>query len=205
MTPLCFIDTETTGVHPGRQVWEVAMIRREDDLTQEVLFFVDVDLASADPFGLKVGGFYDRHPAGRWLSNKGGPVEFPWGTEMGRHLDKATAAKVVARFTHGAHLVGAVPNFDAETLAPLLREHGLTPAWHYHLIDVENLAAGWLLGHAAAMGTPPDVVTAAIPPWKSDELSRHCGVEPPGEDERHTALGDARWAMRLYDAISGAA
>lgn len=40
-------------------------------------------------------------------------------------------------------------------------------------------------------------------PWKSDDLSRACGVEPPTEDERHTALGDARWVMRLYDAITG--
>jgi hypothetical protein len=202
--PLCFIDTETTGVHPGRQVWEVAMIRREVGRNQEVQFFVDVDLESADPFGLRVGGFYDRHPAGRWLSNQGGPVEFPCGSDMGQHLDRATAAKVVARFTHGAHLVGAVPNFDAETLAPLLRENGLTPAWHYHLIDVENLAVGWLLGHAAGMGTPLDLITAATPPWKSDELSRAIGVEPPSDEERHTALGDARWAMRLYDAITEA-
>lgn len=41
------------------------------------------------------------------------------------------------------------------------------------------------------------------PPWPSDELSRLCGVEPSGEHERHTALGDARWAMRRYDAIIG--
>jgi hypothetical protein len=41
-------------------------------------------------------------------------------------------------------------------------------------------------------------------PWDSDALSRLCGVDPPGEVERHTALGDARWAMRLYDAIVGA-
>jgi hypothetical protein len=190
--PLCFIDTETTGVHPSRQVWEIAMIRREDGRTQEVHFFVDVDLESADPFGLKVGGFYDRHPAGRWLSNQGGgSIEFPWGTGAGRHLDKATAARVVARFTHGAHLVGAVPNFDAETLAPLLRDENLTPAWHYHLVDVEALAVGAL----AAGGQPP------ILPWRSDDLSKTLGVEPPSDNERHTAMGDARWAMRLYDAI----
>ncbi len=102
MTPLCFIDTETTGIHPDRQVWEIAMIRREDSREQEAVFFVDVDLKLADPFGLKIGGFYDRHPAGRWLSNQGGPIEFPTGSDTGRHLDHETAARVVARFTHGA-------------------------------------------------------------------------------------------------------
>lgn len=26
----------------------------------------------------------------------------------------------------------------------------------------------------------------------------------PSEGDRHTALGDARWAMRIYDAVMGA-
>ncbi len=43
------------------------------------------------------------------------------------------------------------------------------------------------------------------PPWRSDELSRACGVEPPNEEERHTALGDARWVKRWYDHIIGSA
>ena len=51
----------------------------------------------------------------------------------GSYLDEMDAAKVVAAWTHGAHIVGAVPNFDAEVLASLLRYNGLTPAWHYHL------------------------------------------------------------------------
>lgn len=46
-------------------------------------------------------------------------------------------------------------------------------------------------------------MTAPLP-WKSDNVSRVCGVEPPSEQERHTAMGDALWAMRLYDRISGA-
>lgn len=201
--PLCFIDTETTGVHPGREVWEIAMIRRDDGRPdREVCFFVDVDLSGADPFGLNVGRFYERHPTGRWIAGLGGPIDMPHGGERGDHLDTYNAALTIAKYTHGAHLVGAVPNFDAETLAPLLRGEHLIPSWHYHLIDVEPLAVGWLHGHAAAMGTPADVVTASNLPWKSDELTRACGVEPATEDERHTALGDARWAMRLYDAVT---
>jgi len=202
MTALCFIDTETTGVHPGRQAWEIAMIRREGEAERSIEFFVDVDLSAADPFGLKIGGFYDRHPVGRFLTPRTGARSMPTAKDGGTFLDRATAARVVAQYTHGAHLVGAVPNFDSETLDPLLREHGYLPGWHYHLIDVEPLAVGWLHGHAAAMGTPADVITASNLPWKSDELSRHCGVEPPTEEERHTAMGDARWAMRLYDAIT---
>lgn len=195
--PLCFIDTETTGVHPERQVWEIAMIRREDEgLDQELQFYVDVDLDKADPFGLKIGGFYDRHPQGRWLAGLDKGTEYPWGNDQGTHLDKGTAARLVARLTHGAHLVGAVPNFDAEVLAAALRWQDLTPGWHYHLIDVEALAVGCLAGRYPRS-------TKHLPPWSSDELSRACGVEPPSDDERHTALGDARWARDLYDAITG--
>jgi hypothetical protein len=31
------------------------------------------------------------------------------------------------------------------------------------------------------------------------------GVESASEDERHTAMGDVRWVMRMYDAIMGSA
>ncbi|NEW33808.1 hypothetical protein GV791_14715 [Nocardia cyriacigeorgica] len=196
--PLVFLDTETDGVHPGRKVWEVAMIRRDDAGEHTTEFFVDIDLETSDPFGLKVGRFYERHPYGRYLA---GTIPDPvFGVkDEGAFLRPRDAAHEVARFTHGAHIVGAVPNFDAEVLAELLRSEHLASAWHYHLIDVEALAVGFLHGR-----TEPHV--AGIPlPWRSDDLSRAVGVEPPSEEERHTAMGDARWAMRLYDRIVGGA
>lgn len=183
--PIAVIDCETDGVHPGRKPWEIAIIRREPDGTEiEWQAFVEIDLSAADPFGLRVGRFYERHPFGRLVStgDDGG---------VGDALYPTQAAINVAQLTHGAHIVGAVPNFDTETLAPLLRGHGLIPAWHYHLIDIEALAVGFLAGR----GEP------VTPPWKSDDLSLALGVEPSPEDERHTALGDAKWAMRVYDAV----
>lgn len=200
MTPLCFLDTETDGVHPGRKAWEVAVIRRDDDGEQEFQCFVEIDLSTADLFGLKVGGFYKRHPLGRYLSghDKDRPeVDYEATQDSGEYLSRYAAACEVARLTHGAHIVGAVPNFDTEVLGTHLRDEGLTPAWHYHLIDVEAMAVGALCGGGLLDGPPL--------PWKSDDLSQALGVEPPSEIERHTALGDARWAMRLYDAIVGAA
>jgi hypothetical protein len=181
MTPLCFIDTETTGVHPDRRVWEVAMIRRDDEGQRElVLQVADVDLSNADPFGLKVGGFYER--AARY----GAPGP---GTRVST---EALVARRVEEWTRGAHLVGAVPNFDADCLDKMLRRHLLIPAWHYHLIDVEAMAVGWL----RAKGFNVE------PPWGSDYLSGLCKVELPTDEERHTAMGDARWAMRWYDAMT---
>ena len=186
--PLVFLDTETTGVHPGRQVWEVGMIRRDGDVVRETQFFVGVDLKRADPFGLKIGGFYERHPMGRYLA--GARADRP-----GEYHTVYRAANEVARWTHGAHIVGAVPNFDTEVLSKLLRESELTPAWHYHLIDVEALTVGYLHGKGW---------TEFALPWKSDDLTAALGLDPIPEGERHTALGDARWAMRIYDAVTGA-
>lgn len=233
---LCFIDTETDGVHPDRKAWEVAMIRRDENGTRFREFFVEVDLSTADPFGLKVGGFYDRHPLGRRISGgsaacKGQYDQINDGSLPGPEVfGEADAALKVAEFTHGAHLVGAVPNFDADVLARLLRDNGLTPSWHYHLVDVEAMAVGYLRAaragkkcrHANQRGIYGDEINARhgaraecldcgallpnLPislPWKSDSLSLACGVEPPEGSLRHTAMGDAEWAMNWYDAMTG--
>lgn len=197
MTPTVFLDTETDGIHPGRRVWEVAMIRRDDAGQRERQFFVALDMRFSDPYGLSVGRFWDRHPVGRKVSGKD-PVPYPPA------LSKHEAAKEVMSWTFGAHLVGAVPNFDSEVLTGLLRSEGYLPQWHYHLVDVEALAVGFLKGRQAGAGpagaTRADVVQL---PWSSDELSIACGVDPATPEDRHTAMGDARWAMRIYDAITG--
>jgi len=194
MTPICFVDTETDGVHPGRQPWEIALIRRDQYGEHEVSFFVEIDLSTADTFGLKIGGFYDRHPLGRQIAGSGPLLD--WGPSQPReggseYVTRYRAAQIVARATHGAHWVGAVPNFDTEVLAELLRGQELVPSWHYHLVDVEALAVGYAAGKGIGIELP----------WKSDELMASIGVEPPTEAERHTALGDARWARRAYDAV----
>lgn len=190
--PICFADTETDGVHPTRKPWEIALIRRDETGDHELQLFVEIDLSTADPFGLKIGGFYERHPLGKWLTNwrEDGTMRPQAGYEL---YGEQAAAALVAQYTHGAHLVGAVPNFDTEIFDRLLRAHGLAPAWHYHLVDVENLAVGYLAGQ----GNPIQ------PPWKSDALSEALGLDPIPEDERHTALGDARWALRIYDRVMG--
>ena len=85
----------------------------------------------------------------------------------------------------GATIVGAVPDFDARHLTRWLRANGQAATWHYHLVDVETLAAG-------ALRKPP--------PWNFDELLATYGLTYD-EDARHTALGDARMVRDLYDAV----
>lgn len=100
--------------------------------------------------------------------------------------------------------VGAVPNFDADVLGERMRQRNICPSWHYHLIDVETLVVGWVQYKAQHIRrTEPNIRLEPWPPlpWDSEGLSRAVGVEPPAADQRHTALGDARWCRDVYDAV----
>jgi hypothetical protein len=185
------------------------MIRRDPDGTEQTYqFFVEIDLSTADPFGLKVGRFYDRHPLGRYLSGEldHEPVwdDVDQQADGSWYLSRYAAARHVATTTHGTHIVGACPWFDTETLDPVLREFGLVPNWHYHLIDVEALAVGAL--NARTQFMPPGQFDSRLPvhpPYKSDDLTYMLGLTPPSEEDRHTALGDVRMALAMYDRVMG--
>lgn len=210
MAKLCFIDTETTSLRHDRRAWEIAVITREPGVRdREQSWFVaseDLDLGNADLMSLRIGRFHERHP------ESGSDPEEARGTirqQVRQELHREDFVLwQVERLTRGAHLVGAVPSFDAEVLGNRMRANGICPSWHYHLVDIEPLAIGWLQRHAAVLENREatiDEATAlrrlASPPWKSDNLSQALGVESVSEEERHTALGDARWAMRVWDAV----
>lgn len=187
------IDTETTSLRPDRRAWEVALIVREpgkDDAERSWFIHVDdLDLGNADVMSLKIGRFYERHP------------QFN-GTDDGwAHVaEEPEVLADVEALTRGAVLVGAVPSFDADVLGQRMRANGICPSWHYHLQDVETLVLGWLHGQRFA-GEP-----VTIPDWplKSDVLSMCAGVNPEDFD-RHTALGDCKWALAQFDAVTKAA
>jgi len=201
MTRIVFIDTETTSLRPDRRAWEIGLVVRDPGKPEkECRWFVqgeDLDLGNADPFSLSIGHFYERHP------------DYAAGLSKAAVMRERDVLEAVEEFTRGAHLVGAVVSFDADVLGQRMRANGICPSWHYHLIDVEALAAGWLHRHAAVLENREatlDEATAlrvtASPPWKSDDLSAALGITVT-EDERHTALGDAKWAKRIYDAVTG--
>lgn len=187
MSALAFVDTETTGLDPDlHEIWEVGLILRDSAFGEsEYHWRLPVDLGRADPMALKISGYFERADSLR-LTN---PEDF---------------ARQFEERTRGAHLVGAVISFDEERLRRLLRRHGCCPMWHYHLIDVEALAVGYLYGSLGEVDGDRQFPRPSLP-WRSDDLSRECGVEPPGDDQRHTALGDARWARDLYDSVTGSA
>ena len=177
MTPIVVIDTETDGLHPGRRAWEIGMIRRDENGERECRMFLPLDLKFSDPKALDIGGFWDRHPAGRKLSGK---PELPCEPVTSAH----DAAKKVMEWTFGATIVGANPAFDAQILERLLRSEGYLPSWHYRLLDVEAMTAGYagrIVGGLAA-------------------CCEFFGID---QAAAHTALGDARDALAIYDRILG--
>jgi oligoribonuclease (3'-5' exoribonuclease) len=182
MARLIFLDTETTSLdRRTREIWDLAYIIRDDDHNDvEKQWFLPVSLREADPISLKIGNYYQRHPSpmrsrgdARSISNS--------------LVDPHDLWREVASDMRDAIIVGAVPSFDEETIADTLHgRNGLQPTWHYHLVDIETLAAG-------ALGMEP--------PWNFDEVLARYGLAQ--HDDRHTALGDARLVRDLYDAWKG--
>ncbi len=220
--PICIVDTETDGLHHGRQAWEIAIIRRDPIATDDGLetwvdstwhvFVALPSMRTSDNFALQVGGFWDRHPTGRELSGKDlipSPVPL---------VSARAAARRIATLTHGAHIVGVNPTFDVEIFAAMLRAEGLTPQWDYHLEDLVAETAGflrallvvravgkdlpWPIPSAKVARTDDELVDLVALPWKSDDLAAAVGVEPTATSDRHTALGDARWTARWYDTLA---
>jgi DNA polymerase III epsilon subunit-like protein len=202
---LVFLDTETTGLADDCDVWEIGLIVRTDrpedvdDALGDMASHIDTehcwrvrpDLFTAEPTGLRIGRYYERmgHVADR-------PVGYAYTVTCPddgilypeeRHTDSTTVAARVARMLDGATIVGAVPDFDDRHLRRFLRSNGHAGTWHYHLVDVETLAAG-------ALRMPP--------PWGFDKLLGEFGLTYD-EADRHTALGDARMVRDLYDKVLG--
>lgn len=185
--PVVFLDTETTGLDLlSDEVWEFAGFRRDPETGTETALhlFIEHDAGRCERLPPP---FLDDHRA-RYpgMGSRPGMAAPSCGAQVTPDVrTRAEAARQIAGFTSGAHLAGAVVSFDAARLELLLRSAGLMPAWHYHLVDVETLAAGMLRLH---------------PPYDSDELSALAGVDP-SVFERHTAVGDALWARAVYDAV----
>jgi len=176
---VAFIDFETTGLDPDRHViWELAVIVDGVEHCWQQKLNVG-QLVAADPVSQKMTRFESRYHATTALTvanSLGGGDRF-------------------SELTQGRHLVGAIPSFDEERIRRQWVERFGWPTagfpWHYHIVDVEALAIGAL----AAQGWRVD------PPWESEDLSRALEVPMISDADRHTALGDARWAKAIHQAV----
>ncbi|MDQ0758761.1 3'-5' exonuclease [Streptomyces canus] len=208
--PLAFIDTETTGLDVDHHdAWEIAVIhRRPGHPDTEYLWQIRVSLAEADPEALDINGYHKRFavPEGELavrIATDATPADRP---VSGRDL-----MLDLMGILDGSVLVGSNPAFDERFLTKLFRQAGATPAWHYRTRDIATMAVGHLYGQAYTLTKQScDAEFYARADrlledgWKSYDLSRLMGIEPPAKDDAHTALGDARWARDVYDAITKA-
>lgn len=204
-TPIAFVDTETTHLDAEiGDAWEVAVVLREFDDNEpadtEYVWQIRPNLAAADPESLKIGRYLERfvvppHAEAAWTGYEDGPI-LP--------MTRAQAAEAILAVLRGAVLVGSNPGFDDRFLRKLLGPG--SAQWHYRPVDIATLAAGRKLGMvelARRFGVKPVPSDEVRFPFSSRDLSRWTGVEPPGDGVAHTALGDARWARDVFDAVTG--
>lgn len=206
--PIAFIDTETTGLDPDQhEIWEIAVIMRHpgggDWESHYQLRKAELHLIhSADPKALEIGRYYER----LIVSDDCGYAQID-GTGKPCAMSYKTLVHDLTRLLDGAVLVGSNPAFDAAFLRNFLD----AAPWHYRTVDIATLAVGHLYGQAYTLtkqNCDAEYYDRAdrllADGWRSYELSRLMGIEPPSKADAHTALGDARWARDVYDAITKA-
>ena len=219
-TTIVALDLETTGLDPERHhIWEIGAIvrdHRDPRYNGRWQIMLHPNLSVADPAALRIGRYYER--ATRYVGDKdvAGGVRVN-GAELGAAawvverptsligpsgkpepppiapygaVGRRAVASWMAVMLDGATIVGANPAFDAAFMGNFLRSHGHAPTWHHHLVDVAALAAG-LLACCSEMPRPP---------WRTADLADQLGIVCPPE-LRHTALGDADWALGIYDRV----
>jgi hypothetical protein len=187
---LVFLDTETTGLADDCDVWEIGLIYRTIEGTDlEHSWLLRPNLSNAEPTRLRIGRYYQRiGPLAGWDHGHGKQTSPGVSQDDAFITESRHIAKDVALLLDGTTIVGAVPDFDDRHLRRWLRAYDQAGTWHYHLVDVETLAAGAL---------------KMSPPWNFDKLLGEFGLTYD-EADRHTALGDARMVRDLYDAVLAA-
>ncbi|AWN04166.1 DNA polymerase exonuclease subunit [Gordonia phage Petra] len=189
MTTYAFVDTETTGLDRGAEIWEfAAIIRYSDDTEHTVHIHIDHNFEHAATLDEKFRVDHD--------------ARFGAATDMYVYT-RAGAASIIHAALAGTHIVGVNPAFDAKMLERLLDVADLQPSWHYRVIDLSAMTLGYRLAKRQADGyenLPADI------PWRSDDLAGQVMpmVTPEGDPmyPRHTALGDARWCRDWWDALT---
>lgn len=172
MKPIVFIDTETLGLRLEDPIWEIAMIRRTDDLEIATRFTVAHDPSAADGLPKSFRDDYDARydDDEAWTRTDAADTIMDW-------LRPSEDGKAV--------IVGSAPDFDMTRIQLQL---GVEQIWHHHLIDAPTLAMGWWYhDHKARVSFPPSL----------DEAAKMFGIDPrPG---RHTATADCELARDIFD------
>lgn len=227
-TPIVFLDVETTGLGREDQIWEIAAVRRDVDgsvVTEtELHLFVEhnEDLCHTlpEPFRTDHRTRFPGVCSGRVASPRyactGVADIFAAAADGTRPV--AVGINPAFDLAHLSRLIRSTyPHWPDD--AP----------WDYTPVDARHLAVGALaatpprimLGfdgthdapsvaalrqpltgilHVTSAGITASTTAVPGPPWRSEDVSRALGINPD-DYARHTALGDVRWAMAIYDAV----
>lgn len=167
------VDVETSGLNP--EVYELIEVGLVIPDRGEFEFSVPFDESRASLKALEVNG---------------------WGKrQFAPQVDPVYLCGFLQSVLNDVHLVGKNPSFDAGFLWAFIRKHSPFPAdsppWHHRLVDVGCLAWGW-------------DCSREIPPWSQppnvSKVAEMMDIPLPS-DEAHTALGDARWACKVFSRI----
>lgn len=198
MPKIVSLDLETTGLDlEVHDAWEVGIVPLDSGRDPLHYQFQPLDLASAEPDALMVGGFYERFD---WLNDprivrdmtvdsvikdENAGTEEPDGHKA--VTVSSQACWQIAKELEGATLLGLnVGTFDAPFLAKLLRAYGHAPTWNRRYLELGSYAAG-------AWGAKAPLSGREI----ADRLEAH-GIENRGA---HNAYNDALWNVDAYHFI----
>lgn len=185
--PLIFADTETTGLRPRDELWELYLSRHDHGKPVKRLhLFIEHNDMLAER-GLPAA-MREKYRA-RWEH----------ASQQGIIVRKYAAAHEIREFFEDdpspfgtPHLVGLNPAFDARQISRLLNYAGeYDKPWHYHLID---LTPALLHAHHRENFETPI-------PYRTDDLATALGIAPPTDTERHTAIGDVLWTERIWTRL----
>jgi hypothetical protein len=175
---LVFLDVETTGLDGDDQIWElVATLRRPGRPDATVEWWAEHDFWRAERLPEPFLSAY----RDRWEAAQSDAGSQRW---FARQLVKLFTAEDGSK----PFIVGACPWFDAGLLARVLADRlGIQrPPWHHRLRCVESLVMGHLgLGEVRGLSHAAELM----------------GVPVEGA---HTALGDVRMTVGIWDAVMAA-
>lgn len=202
MRKMVFLDTETTGLDDDLdEPWEIGYIIRDlqrgRDTEGSILVEHDTERAKSLP-----AEFYADY------CRRYDPVSAVSRAHATRLLQGVFD---VAGDGPRPTLVGCVPSFDTLRLGRMMRQNGAVSAWHYHIQDVESVALGWISAKLAwdsrldpnrrqELQTLVDGLAVAGRSPRNEDLGRALGIDPANYD-RHTGLGDCRYARDMWDAM----
>ncbi|MFD7153720.1 hypothetical protein ACFV9C_03930 [Kribbella sp. NPDC059898] len=183
--PIVFVDLETTSVREpwlpdGRQIWQLAVIRRENDGRETAynrfIQLDELDLSTSTERALEISRFH-RHP-----SLNGSDENVCGGREAAQLMADLTADEPV--------WVGAAPWMDATDVLHLMDRHGMVGAapdvpWDFRLVCVISQ----LLGR-----------TKAAPTAEVGDMAAAVGIDQSSY-AIHDALADTYFVRDVYDAL----